>query len=94
MGMEDLKSTQEERAAMRADLVDALKAGAWGMSSGIAYVPGIFADVDEIVDGLKRLEPGAILLFQHPRVQALGWRVVERRSFGKPNVHERMLIFR
>ena len=50
MGMEDRKATQAEQDAMRAELADALKVGAWGMSSGLAYVPGIFADVDEIVN--------------------------------------------
>lgn len=48
MGMEDRRATPEEQDAMRARLAEALKAGAWGMSSGLAYVPGIFADVDEL----------------------------------------------
>ncbi len=49
MGMEDRKATPAEQDAMRAELAEALQAGAWGMSSGLAYVPGIFADVDELL---------------------------------------------
>lgn len=67
MGMEDRKATQEERAAMRTGLADALKAGAWGMSSGLAYVPGIFADVDEIVDVGAALQPVDGLYATHLR---------------------------
>ena len=48
MGMEDRKASLAEQDTMRAELSEALKAGAWGMSSGLAYVPGIFADVDEL----------------------------------------------
>ncbi|HEX9015236.1 MAG TPA: D-aminoacylase [Chloroflexota bacterium] len=48
MGLEDREATPEERNAMRAGLAEAMAAGAWGMSSGLAYVPGSFADVDEV----------------------------------------------
>ncbi len=57
MGMEDRKATQAEQDAMRAELADALKAGAWGMSTGLAYVPGAFADIDEIVHVGAALQP-------------------------------------
>lgn len=67
MGMEDRRSTQRERDAMRALLVDALEAGAWGMSTGIAYVPGVFADVDEIVDVGTALQPADGLYATHLR---------------------------
>ncbi len=67
MGMEDRKATQAEQDAMRAELADALKAGAWGMSSGLAYVPGIFADVDEIAHVAAALQPADGLYATHMR---------------------------
>lgn len=48
LGRSSAPATTEELAAMRA-LVDAgLDEGALGLSSGLDYVPGIFADVDEL----------------------------------------------
>lgn len=38
----------EARRAMRMSLEEALEAGAFGMSSGLVYPPGSFADLDEI----------------------------------------------
>jgi len=49
MGMEDREASEAELDAMGAELSKALEAGAWGMSSGLAYVPGVFADGDELM---------------------------------------------
>jgi N-acyl-D-aspartate/D-glutamate deacylase len=49
MGMEDREGSEAELDAMGTELAKALEAGAWGMSSGLAYVPGVFADEDELV---------------------------------------------
>src|SRR5437016_3429331 len=43
------RPTQTELAIMRAALAEALDQGAWGMSSGLVYVPGQFADLDELL---------------------------------------------
>lgn len=49
VGPADRPATASEIAAMRA-LVDAgMRDGAFGMSSGLTYVPGMFADTDELV---------------------------------------------
>jgi N-acyl-D-amino-acid deacylase len=42
---------------MKALLKDAMEAGAMGMSSGLAYVPGTFATVDEMVELAKVMVP-------------------------------------
>ncbi len=39
-----------ERCRMRELLADALEAGAFGLSSGLIYPPGCYADVDELAD--------------------------------------------
>ena len=72
MGMDDRKATQAEQEAMRAELSEALEAGAWGMSSGLAYVPGIFADVDELVQVGAALQPVDGLYTTHMRDEGDG----------------------
>jgi N-acyl-D-aspartate/D-glutamate deacylase len=49
MGIEDRPPTASELGLMRAALAEALDQGAWGMSSGLVYVPGQFANLDELV---------------------------------------------
>jgi N-acyl-D-amino-acid deacylase len=43
-------TTADERAAMRRHLADALEAGAVGLSSGLIYPPGCYANVAELAD--------------------------------------------
>src|SRR5438034_5125150 len=47
-GMENRPLTSAEGAAMEQLLEEALRAGAWGLSSGLFTAPGGFADADEI----------------------------------------------
>lgn len=49
MGLADRRPDAAEMAAMQADLAAALAAGAVGLSSGLEYVPGMYADVAEMV---------------------------------------------
>jgi N-acyl-D-aspartate/D-glutamate deacylase len=53
-GMENRPLTSAERAAMEQLLEEALRAGAWGLSTGLFTAPGGFADADEI-HGLARV---------------------------------------
>ncbi len=48
MGYEDRKASQEEMDTMR-QLLDAdMKTGAWGLSLGLGYTPGVSSDQDEL----------------------------------------------
>src|SRR3954451_1767989 len=49
MGMADRPARPGEIAQMRADLSDALDAGAFGMSTGLVYPPGTYAATEEII---------------------------------------------
>lgn len=49
IGYEDRPATDEELEKMRFLLERDLKAGAWGMSLGLEYSPGFFADKKELV---------------------------------------------
>lgn len=48
MGMADRLPSDHELTTMQHDLTDALEAGAIGLSSGLEYVPGMYADVAEL----------------------------------------------
>lgn len=49
MGTANRKATAAEIAKMQALVADAMKEGALGLSTGLAYVPGTYAPTDEIV---------------------------------------------
>lgn len=50
MGLAERKPDRAERATMRRELEAALDAGAVGLSSGLEYVPGMYADVAELAE--------------------------------------------
>ncbi len=53
MGVEDRAPTAEEMERLKALAEKAMTAGAWGMSTGLIYVPGIYARTDELVELAK-----------------------------------------
>ena len=48
LGWEDRPATHAQVADMRAVLRTAMEEGAWGMSTGLDYPPGSYADTDEL----------------------------------------------
>lgn len=53
MGVEDREPTAEELAELKALAKKAMDAGAWGMSTGLIYVPSRYARTDELVELAK-----------------------------------------
>ena len=49
LGMEDRPPTSNELLEMREMVRQAMAEGAWGLSTGLRYLPGAFSDVDEVV---------------------------------------------
>jgi N-acyl-D-amino-acid deacylase len=49
LGFEERPPTDDELERMRAHVEEAMRAGAFGMSTGLVYPPGCFGDTDEIV---------------------------------------------
>ncbi|MBP2644632.1 MAG: amidohydrolase [Firmicutes bacterium] len=49
MGMDDRQPDEGELQRIKVLLEEALKQGAWGMSLGLIYPPGSFADTDELI---------------------------------------------
>lgn len=50
MGFEERPPTPDERHQMKAHVDEAMRAGAFGMSTGLVYPPGCFAATEEIVE--------------------------------------------
>jgi N-acyl-D-amino-acid deacylase len=59
--------TPEERGRTRDQLRKAMEDGAWGLSSGLLYAPGIFAPPEEIEDLASELRPFDGLYASHIR---------------------------
>lgn len=67
VGMEDVQLTDADHAEMAKLLTLAMDSGAWGMSSGLIYDPGIFSTPDEINRLLKIVGNYAGLYATHMR---------------------------
>jgi len=50
MGMEDRAPTEAEMEAMRGLVLTAMEDGAFGLSSGLYYAPGSYADTEEVIE--------------------------------------------
>jgi dihydroorotase/N-acyl-D-amino-acid deacylase len=49
MGLEDRPPTDDELQRMREEVELAMRQGAFGLSSGLVYIPGSFSETDEII---------------------------------------------
>ncbi len=72
MGNEQGKPTESEMAEMRACLVEALDAGAVGLSTGLIYEPGRYARTEEIVALAREMAGGRGLYASHMRDEGAG----------------------
>jgi dihydroorotase/N-acyl-D-amino-acid deacylase len=71
MGLEDRPATDEELERMR-EVVDlAMRQGAFGLSSGLVYVPGSFSNTDEIVALAEVAGQHGGIYISHMRDEAL-----------------------
>lgn len=53
MGYEKRKATEDEIKKMKELVEETMKSGAFGISTGFPYPPGVFADTDEVVELCK-----------------------------------------
>lgn len=67
MGDEDRRASAEEVARMAALVREALAAGAVGLSTGLEYIPGAFADLDELVTLARELAGSGLPYATHMR---------------------------
>ncbi len=67
MGEDDREPTEKEISKMKQLLSEALQAGAFGMSSGLIYPPGMYSDTQELIALAEVLAEEDALYFSHIR---------------------------
>ncbi|MFI4911947.1 MAG: amidohydrolase family protein [Sedimentisphaeraceae bacterium JB056] len=72
MGLADRAPTSEELGKMKAALSQSLEQGAYGLSSGLEYAPGIFSDIDEMIALCEVVKQHDGIYASHMRDQKLG----------------------
>jgi len=72
IGYEDRKPDEEEFRLMRKHLAADMKTGAWGMSLGLGYTPGISADGEELCKLSEEVAPYGGIITSHMRNQGTG----------------------
>lgn len=72
MGMDNRTPTKEELGKMKAMIEDAMKEGAFGISTGLKYLPGAFSNVDEVIALSKSASKYGGIYTSHLREEGLG----------------------
>jgi len=67
MGYEDREPTRSEMEAMKELAAQAMKDGAWGMSTGLIYTPSVYASTEEIIELAKVVADNGGVYFSHIR---------------------------
>lgn len=69
MGDTNRAATPQELERMRALVRDAMAAGAWGISTGLGYIPGRFSPTEEVIAVTKEVAPFGGFYISHLRYQ-------------------------
>ena len=72
VGLDDRPATPEEMTAMRAEVEQAMRDGAFGLSSGLVYIPGSFADTEELIELARVAGAHGGIYISHMRNENLG----------------------
>jgi N-acyl-D-amino-acid deacylase len=72
MGMADRAPNVDELARMRAMVARGMGEGAWGLSTGLKYLPGAFARTDEVVALAAAAADSGGIYTSHLREEGLG----------------------
>ena len=67
MGIEDREPTAAELDAMQAEVADAMRAGCWGLSSGLEYPPSAYADTTELTELCRAMKEAGGFYATHLR---------------------------
>ena len=73
IGDDDRKPTAEELEEMKSVVDQGMKDGAYGLSTGLAYAPGMFADTDEVTELCKVVASYDGLYATHIRTNGFTW---------------------
>ncbi|PWL38406.1 aminoacylase [Flagellimonas aquimarina] len=72
MALENRAPTQEELEQMKAQVKEAMTEGAFGISTGLKYLPGAFSNVDEVIELSKVASSMDGIYTSHLREEGLG----------------------
>lgn len=72
LGMEAREPNSQELEAMQSLIADGMKDGAYGMSTGLKYLPGAFSKVDEVISLAKTAASFGGIYTSHLREEGLG----------------------
>lgn len=70
MGRANRKPTQDELALMKVRLRDAMEHGCLGLSSGLIYVPSVYADTEELIELCRVIRPYGGVYATHMRSES------------------------
>lgn len=70
MGYDDRRPTDSELEQMKDLLRQAMEAGCMGLSTGLIYVPGVYADTEEIIELCKVIKPYGGIYATHMRSES------------------------
>lgn len=70
IGEDERKAAPEEIEKMKALVREAMEQGAFGMSTSLDYIPGKYADTDEVVEVVKAIAPYGGIYDTHMRKEA------------------------
>ena len=70
MGLNDRAPTTDEMAAMKVLVAQSMDKGAWGISTGLIYPPGVYASTDEIIELCNTVAQRDGFYFSHIRGEA------------------------
>lgn len=72
MQMDDRRPTDDELTRMKNMVDQAMQEGAYGMSTGLKYLPGTFSNVDEVIELSKVVAKHGGIYTSHLREEGLG----------------------
>ncbi len=68
VGLEDARPTPLQISRMQALIAEGLQAGSWGVSAGLDYVPGYYAQTQEVIDILSPFADWHVVFANHDRL--------------------------
>ena len=72
MGLDNREPTPEELDSMKWHVQAGMEAGAFGISTGLKYLPGAFSNVDEVIALSKVASENGGIYTSHLREEGLG----------------------
>jgi len=72
MALDDRAPTADELERMKANVAEAMEDGAWGISTGLKYLPGSFAKTDEVIALSREAAARGGFYTSHLREEGLG----------------------